>query len=637
MDPRLLKTKRIALLWALATLPALHSPLFESPLFGSEGEVLPPSLCRDVRETLRIPLDGLANLPDGNLPDGNISENPIIGEIEVYTLNIFDASRAGQNGFLFRTANDLHVTTQERVVRQRLLVRPGDPYHPRILQESARHLRDFGIFYDACVEPLRVHGNTVDLLVVTRDVWTLGGGIAFEREGGGNTVQGSLRDKNFLGSGRRVSFKYTTDPDRSERQLRYLDHAVLGSRVLFELNVAERSDGYRRTLDLGRPFFSLDTPWSASTRFVSDKETVRLYSDGEVVERFSHENRFLEVRGGLSKGYGKGGTNRLLFGFTYDADRFLPEDPTSPFYEPFRVSGTNFAAPAEIFPEGRTFGAGRTFGPDPFPQTPVPAILFVIQPLGDPVPEPPAEPVLPPSQTVSYPWVGFERVSDGWVERRNLDQLVRTEDLNLGTDLQFRVGYSSPAWSGDRNQAIFAGSASTGFAAGERHVVLMGAHGSGRFGSESENVLLGGRFRYFLRTFGPHQLLTSVQFDIADNLDPHRQLLIGGDTGLRGYSRRFRDGDRRFLFSLEHRFYTGLELFNLVHVGAAAFFDIGGAWYGTDHSGLPSSELLKDVGVGLRLGSSRSADGTMVHFDVAYPLDGDSRKIQWLVTSRESF
>jgi hemolysin activation/secretion protein len=149
--------------------------------------------------------------------------------------------------------------------------------------------------------------------------------------------------------------------------------------------------------------------------------------------------------------------------------------------------------------------------------------------------------------------------------------------------------------------------------------------------------VVGARFRHFLNTFGPHRLLTSLQVDVSHNLDPHRQLLIGGDTGLRGYPRRFRNGDRRFLFTLEHRFYTGLELFNLVHVGAAAFFDVGGAWYGDDHTGLSSSELFKDVGVGLRLGSSRSADGAMIHFDVAYPLDGDSRKVQWLVTSKESF
>ena len=115
----------------------------------------------------------------------------------------------------------------------------------------------------------------------------------------------------------------------------------------------------------------------------------------------------------------------------------------------------------------------------------------------------------------------------------------------------------------------------------------------GRFGElENENVLVGGRFRHFARTYGPHQLQTSIQVDLADNLDPDKQLLIGGDSGLRGYPRRYQDGDRRFLFSIEHRWYTDLELFNLIHVGAAAFFDMGSAWYADAMANeLPRSRL----------------------------------------------
>ena len=33
--------------------------------------------------------------------------------------------------------------------------------------------------------------------------------------------------------------------------------------------------------------------------------------------------------------------------------------------------------------------------------------------------------------------------------------------------------------------------------------------------------------------------------------------------------------------------------------------------------------LLKDVGVGLRFGNSRSALGNVLHVDFAFPLDGD--------------
>ena len=48
--------------------------------------------------------------------------------------------------------------------------------------------------------------------------------------------------------------------------------------------------------------------------------------------------------------------------------------------------------------------------------------------------------------------------------------------------------------------------------------------------------------------------------------------------------------------------------------------------------------MLQDVGLGLRLGSSRSSSGAMVHLDLAYPLDRREGidSLQWLVSTSES-
>ena len=48
--------------------------------------------------------------------------------------------------------------------------------------------------------------------------------------------------------------------------------------------------------------------------------------------------------------------------------------------------------------------------------------------------------------------------------------------------------------------------------------------------------------------------------------------------------------------------------------------------------------MLKDVGIGLRLSPSRSSGKSIVHFDVAFPLDGDDTidSVQWLVTTKKS-
>ena len=49
--------------------------------------------------------------------------------------------------------------------------------------------------------------------------------------------------------------------------------------------------------------------------------------------------------------------------------------------------------------------------------------------------------------------------------------------------------------------------------------------------------------------------------------------------------------------------------------------------------------MLKDVGLGLRLGTSRTALGEVVHIDLAFPLDGDASisKVQINIEGKRSF
>ena len=72
--------------------------------------------------------------------------------------------------------------------------------------------------------------------------------------------------------------------------------------------------------------------------------------------------------------------------------------------------------------------------------------------------------------------------------------------------------------------------------------------------------------------------------------------------------------------------------------GGAVFFDMGRTW-GTDVTGATSDGLLMDVGIGLRLGSSRSAFGNVIHVDLAFPLDGDADidSVQFVVETKARF
>jgi len=235
--------------------------------------------------------------------------------------------------------------------------------------------------------------------------------------------------------------------------------------------------------------------------------------------------------------------------------------------------------------------------------------------------------------------VGFELVEDGFQERVNQDQILRTEDVLVGLRASARLGYAVEALGSDRNALIASASVQDGTDLGTRQSVFGSMSASGRLESgELVNGVLAGEVRYYLATSNRSKFYAAVSGAVTEQLDTELQLLLGGDNGLRGYPLRYQAGTARALFTVEQRYYTNWYPFRLFHVGAAAFFDMGRTW-GRDVTGLESSGLLKDVGVGLRLGSSRSSFGNVVHIDLAFPLDGgdDIDSVQLLVTTKRSF
>lgn len=571
---RVSRSGRLALpILCLVLVLATASPLLAAT---PESEIDPQPGSRWTRLPPELDPDAAKNLPDDH---ELVASGAVIGEIFVRTDDIFDPERSGEDRLLFQIANRLHVTTRASVVERKILFEPGDPYDPRALQETARYLRSLEYIYDAEVTPVRYRHGQVDILVRTRDVWTLGVGAGLKRSGGENTWQFQIEESNLLGTGRFFDAKFTDDPDRRSSRVRFIDDSLLGTRAALRLWYSDNSDGHRRVLDLERPFFSLDTRWAAGGKIVSDERLERIYRQGEVAQRFFHEKTFAEVRGGLSRGIREGRTRRWLWGYTFEEDRFFTD--------------------LEFFPRREA----------------------------------------PAQRRLSYLWVGLEHIEDDFLETRNMDQLGRTEDLNLGRELRARIGWSDPALGADESQAIFDADLRSGWAFESGQTLFVNGYASGRWGSSGhENVRVGGEVRYYLKNFGRHRLHASFRADAAWNLDPEKQLLLGGDNGLRGYPLRFQDGDRRLLLSLEQRFYTNWHLFELVHVGAAVFFDAGRAFYARGGpEALEDQGVLKDIGFGLRLSSSRSARGQMVHLDVAFPLDGDDREVQWLITSQKSF
>jgi len=231
-------------------------------------------------------------------------------------------------------------------------------------------------------------------------------------------------------------------------------------------------------------------------------------------------------------------------------------------------------------------------------------------------------------------------VQDDFETARNRDQISRTEDQRFGLRYALEAGWSTPALGADRDGLLLHAEASRGWRLGIDDTMFADAALTTRIeGGSAVDGLLSGSLRYYRPTGSSGVFFAGFTAGIGHDLDADHELTIGGDSGLRGYPLRYQAGSATALLSLEQRFFSKHSLWQLADIGAAVFFDMGRAWGDSPMGPSENVGLLKDVGVGLRLASSRSALGNVVHFDVAFPLDGSRNidDVQFLVQTKRSF
>jgi len=502
----------------------------------------------------------------------------IVGEIRFRTIDIFDTSLPAEDTKIFRLANRLHRTTRPRVIARQVLVREGDRYTRRLLDESERLLRLNDYLFEATICPVGYDGRRVALEVTTRDVWTLRLGAGYGRSGGANHLKFVLADDNLLGTGKSLTVERLADFDRTTTLVRYVDPAVLDSRWQAGGSYSDNSDGSRWRLFGELPFYQLDARRAGGIDVSETQRIDALYDQGKVRRRFREDLHAVSGYYGWSNGLQEGWARRWTVGYTYEDHNFML-----------------------VRPGGRPPPLGRT---------------------------------------VSDPWIGVDWEQDAYGTVRNLNQIYKVEDLFLGWRFGGRIGYSATALGADVGSAVYSGHLEGGREWEDGSTLLWNATVDGRYRQQrAEGLLADARLRYYRRNFGDQLLYVTLDLAAANRLDAENQLMVGGDNGLRGYPLRYQGGDRRVLLTVEQRVYTDWYPFRLVRVGGAAFFDIGRAWYPNDPLRAKEFGWLKDVGCGLRLASSRSGFGNVVHVDVAFPFDKPNAvaRVQFVVSTQTSF
>lgn len=150
-------------------------------------------------------------------------EGRIIRNIYVMRFNVFGESEVGvrdqEISWAGRALNSLHIDTHERVIRNSLLMDRGDRLDPYQLSDTERILRATRHIQDAKIEvfPVPESADSVDIVVLTRDVWSIGASASVRSL----TRYGSkIYDRNFLGLGHEFEHEFDIDTNR-DRELDY--------------------------------------------------------------------------------------------------------------------------------------------------------------------------------------------------------------------------------------------------------------------------------------------------------------------------------------------------------------------------------------------------------------------------------
>lgn len=524
------------------------------------------------------PRDQLARQSDMVIPEG-----ARITRIRVVRRPIFDLNDPEQDNFLYRTLNTLNTPTWESALRAQLVFSEGDLYAPGLITESERVLRQREYLTAAWVGVTRVCGEEVEVSVLARDTWTLFPSVGGSRTGGENTTNLGISDPNFIGSGKSVGLSHTKDPDRTETSVYYDDPNVLGSHWQTGFSYDKRSDGRGRSVYLERPFYSERSEWRFGLSGGDDVRDESRFVGAEAIADYRRSQELMSIDVGLRLAEQDERQWRLLAGYRYDALEFerLPDEPE-----------------LDLLPEDRT---------------------------------------------LSYPWVGFDYRENRFREMINLTQLQRVEDVRDGIVWRTELGYSSPGLGATEDRVVLNMEFQDALLATETNYARYGFNQSGTYRLDESRVenLQGTLSLDYFHGGSVHwnSWYTNLSLTAAHNLTADQQLLIGGENGLRGYPSDYQQGDRRALWTLERRYFPDWHPFKLFRLGGVLFTDVGRAWFDDGRNNGPASGVLKDVGFGLRLASSRIEVQRMLHLDFAFPLDGDDSidQVQVLLRGRTRF
>jgi hypothetical protein len=522
-----------------------------------------------------------------------------IGTIYVVNQDVFSS-----RDWYFQLLNIFHRTTRDYILLRELLFHSGQPYDQALVEETTRNLQTPASITLAtgqsvpqpelssvvAIIPIRSTlaraPGTVDVLVVTRDVWSLRWNTTFEiQEKTLSALDTSLSENNLFGWRKFLSFGYTMDLGQYAIGPEYLDPNILGSRLQLYANATAsytrdttHYEGNTELLALVYPLYSLASKWGAGLAFthadIVEREflgtavaPVPLPSDPSVTLPDIFRRRIFVLDGNVTRSWRSSVIQRLSLGYHFD-------DRTSLALEGFDYGG---ATPAQI---QELLGA-----------------------------------YAPISELRSEPYVGYSMFTPTYAIYRNLNTFDLRENHQLGPAVTFGVAYGAPELGADVRAIPLSGQASWAIGPDGSLASASIAGGLRLRDGEAIDKQLQAKL-YFaspvMRRIA--RVVAAAEADAYRDDTAHRRYFLGGNNGLRGYAIGAVQGPTQLLGHVELR--TTALAITSQRVGLLLFEDVGTA---SATFSSAAHGLLADAGVGLRW-LIPQLNSSVIRIDWAIPL-----------------
>ncbi len=492
----------------------------------------------------------------------------IIDSIEIDNREIFDTSIKGYNNFIFRTANKIHVITQKSVLARELLLQKGDEFVAELAEESARNLRNRFLIYDAWNEITLLSDSTLLWRIVTIDEWSFTGGFELSREGNEYIYRLGFEEGNFLGLNQLLSLDYIIqERDENFFESSFRDNRAFGQPISFSAVYRGNPKSKIELLGVAHPFYSLSQRTSYGFQMALASSRNEVFNNSLQIGNSQSES---DLFGGfISYRFGERVRNVVsTLSYNYNFEMTKDKIITSSV-------GSDSALAAISFP-----------GDSLYHQLELQFRVFKV----------------------------------AFTTFRKIDGFGFTEDFTLGHTAA--IGYAR-GFNPDFDDHVF-------------DKFLFDYSFGHSFGNEIfySSFVLANKFRggedfqkvsvwlgnYYHR--GPEFLTVAFQ---AKYLRDWRQgmgsgertqsLVLGGSSGIRGYSTEFKTGEKMATASLEGRFNPEIRLLSAIF-GFAIFADAGRIW--KPNQSFTFKDFYFSGGVGLRFALDRSSKSRFFRADLAY-------------------